>query len=413
MACNNEDVPEWEPTASGDTNGGADGANGADGAPGADETADGSDDGVPVLCWPDHEPTDPTLFQCVGEGAGELRSIQCKQLGGCEPAIAGVCDFDNVEDWMFDAPTLALQFPPDAPQAEPNAQACCESTANAYQTRDGCLSDCARAGCNRALAELQARLADHMANPPFGCGSGDCYDRVVTGLETWIAYLETHYDDCVHKTLRGELFSFPNPDVDAGAGAIACGVLDIDCTLDAETDPYDLEETCSTSENEPQAATGMMLECALDGKIELSGPRGSDFTTFHGTATVRRERSCTTDSCWFGIESLDLDASDLSSHGYIGLDMHASLAYEGFGLFAARTNDGTIAPRMLGLDVTLQGKTPSTSFQSYAFRMGNSDPAIFVTSPGQFQIVDAYFAWQDHELVITSALGDCTCTNCT
>jgi hypothetical protein len=210
---------------------------------------------------------------------------------------------------------------------------------------------------------------------------------------------------------ENDLFHFPNPDVDAGAGAIACGTLDIDCTLD-ETDPYDLETTCSTSENQPQASMGMILECHLDGEVELMGPRGSDFTTFEGTAVVHRERSCTTESCWFGIEGLELDADGFSSEGYAGLAIHASLAYEGFGLFAAGTHDATIAPRMFGLDVTLRGKTPATSSQRYAFRMGNSDPAVFVTSQDQLQIVDASFAWDDHALVLTTALADCSCTNC-
>jgi hypothetical protein len=125
-----------------------------------------------------------------------------------------------------------------------------------------------------------------------------------------------------------------------------------------------------------------------------------------------RSRTVETDRCWFGIEELELDADGFSSNGYAGLAIHASLAYEGFGLFAASTNDATIAPRMLGLDVTLLGKTPATSFQSYAFRMGNSDSAVFVTSSSQFQIVDAYFAWDDHDLVITTALADCACINC-
>lgn len=252
-----------------------------------------------------------------------------------------------------------------------------------------------------------------MASPPLGCKEETaCFERVVTGLETWIAFLETHYDDCVTSVLIDVPFNFPNPDVDPGPGAIACGMLDIDCALDEETDPTDLEETCSTSENEPQAIAGMMLECNLEGDVEISGPQGNDFTTLEGTAIVHRESSCTTDSCWFRIMSLELDADDFSGSGYVGLDMHASLAYEGFGMFDEGTDDGTIAPRMLGLDVTIQGKRPSTTFVNYAFRMANSDPVIFETSSSQLEIVDAYFAWDDHDLVITTDVASCTCLNC-
>lgn len=407
-ACNNEDVPEWEPTATG---GMADGDSGADGA---DETAEGGDDGAPpVACWPQHEPTNPTLFQCVGEAVGQLDFIQCGKLLGCEAALAGVCNFGDVGDWTVqpNEPASPKPFPPEPPETDPNARACCEANANSDQTREDCLSDCARAGCNEALSGLQAKLADHIENPPFGCDE-DCSKRVVTGLETWISYLETHYDNCVSAVISDGLFYFPNPNVDAGPGAIACGTLNIDCTLDAETDPQDLEETCSTSENEPQAVTGMMLQCDLEGDVEISGPEGNDFTTLEGTAIIRRESSCTTAPCWFSIESLELDANAFSSTGYIGLDMHASLAYEGFGLFDDRTGDGTIAPRMFGLDVTLQGKTPLTTFQNYAFRMGNSDPAAFEISSTQFGIIDAYFAWEDHDLVITTDVTSCSCINC-
>jgi hypothetical protein len=405
-ACNNEDVPEVEPTIGTGGNGDDD----ADGD-GADETA------LPPVaaCWPEHEPTNPTLFQCVGEAVGQLDFIQCGQLLGCETSIAGICDFNDVDDWTVepDGPADPIPFPPEPPATDPNAQACCESNANAAQTREGCLSDCARAGCNKAIADLETALANHIANPPIGCGgTTDCFERVVTGLETWIAFLDTHYEDCVASVLIDVPFNFPNPDVDAGPGAIACGMLEIDCTLDEEADPYDLEQTCSTSENEPQTATGMMLECKLDGAVEISGPQGNDFTTLEGTAIVHRESSCTTESCWFHITSLELDADDFSSGGYIGLDMHATLAYEGFGMFDESTGDGTIAPRMLGLDVTMQGKEPSTSFVSYAFRMANSDPVFLETTSSQLEIVDAYFAWKDHDLVITTDLASCTCLNC-
>lgn len=128
---------------------------------------------------------------------------------------------------------------------------------------------------------------------------------------------------------------------------------------------------------------------------------------------MRRESPCTTDYCWFSIESLEIDAASYSANGYLGRDMHASLAYQGFGLFDDSTDEGAIAQRMFALDVTMDGDTPSTSLQSYAFTMANSDSATFEISSSQFQIVDAYFAWDDYDLVITTDLANCSCINCT
>ncbi|WP_146155205.1 hypothetical protein [Enhygromyxa salina] len=137
------------------------------------------------------------------------------------------------------------------------------------------------------------------------------------------------------------------------------------------------------------------MECDLDGDVEVDGPEGNAFTTFEGTVTVSRESSCTSGSCWFSIDSLEIDVDAFSDSGYIGRDMQASLAYHGFGQVDSSTDEGTIAIGMFGLDVTMDGATPSLSLQSYAFSLGNSDSAVFEVSTSEFQIVDAYFAWED------------------
>jgi hypothetical protein len=157
----------------------------------------------------------------------------------------------------------------------------------------------------------------------------------------------------------------------------------------------------------------MKLQCQLNGDAELTTLQGNAFSTLSGTVIVRRQSQCTTGDCWFSIESLALNAPNFSQSGYVGRNIHASLAYPGFGLFDATSNDGMIAPLMFGLDVTLWGDTPSTTGHDYAFSIGNSDSAVFDVSSNAFQIVDAYFAWPDHRLVITTDLASCTCINCT
>jgi hypothetical protein len=127
---------------------------------------------------------------------------------------------------------------------------------------------------------------------------------------------------------------------------------------------------------------------------------------------LRRQSPCATDTCWFSIDSIEIDADSFSGSGYIGRDMHGSMAYQGFGSFDSTTYEGMLAEGMFGIDVSMEGLTPSTSFQNYDFRMANSGDAVFDLSSG-FQILDAHFAWDDHELTITSDPGNCVCINCT
>lgn len=341
--------------------------------------------------------------------------MQCGKLVGCDAEIAGECDFDSHGNWDVklspeDDPAIPFPLPPEPPETEPNAQACCENTATAEQTKDGCEADVARGACNRAIALMQAKIDEVKNNPPVGCDS-NCVERATKGLETWISDLEANFDDCVDKALDGQPIHLPNPDTESGTGALACGTLTIDFSL--TEDAVDLEESCSTSFNPSSQQDGMMLQCSLDGDITLDGPQGTAVSTFTGTAVVRYESACSTSPCWFSIESLELDAARFSQSGYVGHDVHASLAYVGFGIFDDSTGDGTIAQRMFGLDVAMVGDTPSSSPGNYAFSMGNSDAAAFEISSSQFQIVDAYFAWQDYDLVLTSDPATCTCLNCT
>ncbi|PRQ02915.1 hypothetical protein ENSA5_18530 [Enhygromyxa salina] len=244
------------------------------------------------------------------------------------------------------------------------------------------------------------------------CGAG-CIGRTQDSLQTWIDYLEVNFDTCVEASLSGQPFVLPTPPmVEAQSGALTCGRLTLDCTLDEETDPYDLEQTCSTSLNEPLVPSPLILGCDIDGDIEIDGLAGNDFTTFEGTVVLSRQSPCTSGSCWFSIDSLEIEADSFSDSGYVGRGMEASLAHHGFGQLDSSTDEGEIAVAMFGLDVTLDGETPTQSSQIYSFEMGNSDSAIFEVSSSQFEIVDAYFEWDDYDLTITSDLATCTCLNC-
>jgi len=174
-----------------------------------------------------------------------------------------------------------------------------------------------------------------------------------------------------------------------------------------------LEQTCEESHNEPMSAVAHLWVCnSLTGDIELDGPEGYAATTFEGSMTLWRG-FCEEDPCWFRVESIELEAPTFGQSGYYGRDMNASLAYMGVGPYVDG-DEGSIARGMFGLDVEVYGKTPSTSWTQYAFPMANSDTAVFaVPANGQIQIVDAYFAWDDHEVTITSEVASCYCATCT
>jgi hypothetical protein len=227
-----------------------------------------------------------------------------------------------------------------------------------------------------------------------------------------IDFLEAEFDTCVAAARSGQAFNLPIPDVEAGPGALTCGTFSFGCTLDLEEDAFDLEEECSTSLNEPFTSTPLILSCVLDGEVESDGLEGYAYTQLEGTAIVRRESPCTSGSCWFSIDSLEIEADSFSDSGYLGRDIQASLAFQSFGLLDSSTDEGTISPGMFGLDVTLDGDTPTTSLQGYSFRMANTVSSVFEVSTGGFEIHHAAFDWPD-QYVFFTAFGDCTCINCT
>lgn len=338
----------------------------------------------------------------------------CEKSGGCDVSPIGDCDYGDPGDWSVKTVLAGpFEFPPTEPE-DVNSQACCADNSDLEQLEKGCRQDCRRAACNEAIAALEQALANHMSNPQFGCDSvwfPECYNRVVDGLNHWIKEMRADYDICTKAAELGDTFSLSNnTEIEAGSGALACGKLQLGCELSDE--PYDLEESCSTSLNQPQQASALILECDIEGDIEIDGTEGNEFTTFEGTVIVRKESPCTDDSCWFSIDGFEIDADSFADSGYIARDMHASLAYQGFGSFDSNSDEGVIAWGMFGLEVSMEAATPSLSLQPFAFRIGNSDAAIFELSGQQFQIIDAYFAWDDHDLVITSDVANCTCVNC-
>lgn len=397
-ACHSNDVPEHEPTLVTVTSGDDDGA---DANPESNEGADETTAGPTAQCWPNHSPDDPALYQCIGIGMGDLHweeyALSWKAASLAEPVV--------------------IEFPPQQPD-EPNVQACCESDAVTPAVTIGCIEDCARAACNVALERLAAKLAA----PPDLC-SGACLDRFADTLTTWISFIEANYDDCL-QVARGEagLLKLPDPAsasdlVPTGAGRLA--ELTLACTMDAAQLPYETDATCETSPNEPSAVTWEDWSCPeILGEVEIGGTLGTEWAPVTGSATLRRGICSTAEPCWFAIERLELEATSPSRPEHGDVHTTASLAYQGFGRYDDATDVGTIATGMLGLDVTMtDGERPELPTRTaappaFSFAIANSDTALVDLGDGTLQIVDAWFAWDELEVTLTTDVARCSCTSC-
>jgi len=386
--------PPVEPTiGSAGSDGGASATDGgADGTAGADET------GVPPVevCWPwsEETPEDTVLHECVGTAVGTLTWQECAIP--CPNAKSKAVQVLFPEDPMMD--------PPEGWEWG-GAQACCDANALDPEVDGGCVSDCARAACTRALDDLIAKRA---GDPPDGCG-GNCQERFEFTLDTWIAYLQEHYDDCLTiGTIPGATFGFPNPAQDWGLGAGENAILTIECALDEAIAHTEIGPDCTESLNPPAAAAqGQRWTCDLVGNVQLEGPEGPGQSPLEGTVTYR-EGLCSSDPCWMNIESLELSAEDFSGGAYSGVDMEASLSpWSGFSLISSGT--ATLAPLMFGLDVTLTGTLPQQRPSPSSFTMVATDTTTMKTSQGSFEIENAIFAWDDgHKVTITTDPASCT-----
>jgi MYXO-CTERM domain-containing protein len=319
---------------------------------------------------------------------------ECKQPAGCIPST-----------WSDADKQVELEFPPPDREQEENAQACCEANANVEDVQPGCLEDCARAACNFVLEDLKNKLA---SSPPFGCGQTCAENRAET-LSTWIAFVEENYDQCLEvATTPGTFLQFPDPPSVPAFGSGHDAKLTLDCTLNMQEDPFIDASSCEASFNEPPETAATQWSYGLTGTVTYDGTEGTDSTPLTGTVVLRRG-DCVSDPCWFSIESLELEADNFSSGGYVGRDMQASLAWQGFGAYDSTTNTGEIGKLMFGLDVTLDGQTPSEPLRSYAFTMTNDTAnAVFTLREGFFRIESAIFGWNDHELEISTNLASCT-----
>lgn len=379
VGCSNSDVPEHEPTLGSTADQGDDGGEGTGGAGvnGDDTGPEGS------MCWPDRQLTDPTLFQCVGVGAGML---EWEQYAGA---------------WSPDNQPVMIAFPSEDASA-PNVQSCCEAVSTPEEANVGCLGDCARAACNLAIDKLRAKL---LAGPPAGC-AGNCEDRFEDTLDTWASFIEANYDDCISAVLSGWTLHLPPPASASdkfpwGAGRSAS--LTATCSMDAVEDPYVTDQTCETSLNPPIDAVWQDWVCpVLDGDVELSGARGEDSAALGGMIAFRRG-VCDSEPCWLEIERLEIETIPSPREGVLAEPVHASLAYPAFGLTEGA--QGTFAVGMLGLGVTLGAEV------SAAFTMANSAPTQIDFAEG-FAISTARFSWEDTDVTITATGAGCYCTSC-
>jgi hypothetical protein len=161
-----------------------------------------------------------------------------------------------------------------------HVSACCHGAPEPSMIEDGaCSEDCGRAACNRVLASLRTAAAS--ADPSNGACDGhleaderqQCRDNVHDSLESWIAQLETRYDECVAAAVaNGDgTLAFEDPGTPFGdARKLAfedhgCDMEQTGCLFMAELRPFceidghlELQSEC--------AAAGSPEDPAADGE---------------------------------------------------------------------------------------------------------------------------------------------------
>jgi len=383
-ACNNSQVPDTQATF-------GTGGSSSDGSSPDESGAGTESDTMPdPQCWPEEELINPVLWQCEGVGEGVFTFLACDSLQGCSSPSE-----ETVE--------LSIDFPTEDPDA-PNVRACCIENALPNALASACIDDCARAACSLALENLEDQLA---AGAPTGCVLG-CETRFTSSLTAWIDFLRANFDDCLTAAVEPDLtLIFPNADVEQALGAAFDAVLDIDCTNTVVL--ASTQEACEEPENPlPVPPEAQEWGCSVFGFAQAGSGSQTDSTPIHGSVRYQRGE-CVGDPCWFQVDEFDLYADDFSS-GLYGMDAAvAHLAYPAFGSYKeGDDSEGSVGPRMLGLNVSLKATTSGGPPVPYAFSLKNSSSVDLTIKEGSFKMEGADFAWPTGEwLALTVYTSSC------
>lgn len=284
---------------------------------GETDTGETGDDPFQICADPEFDseiPQEPTISVCDGQGGGALVFDVFSGVG------SGV-----IPDRSKANPTV--EFPEDT-----SVGACCGALASAEQVESACISDCARAACNIAIATLADAVADPASIEGDGCGS-DCAQRVAQSMEEWILpqlMSRTGYESCLAMAntnvdpnldytapdFGGEQLTFQRPD---GAcmnfGCLSNVRLRVFCAVDS-VDATD--QVCSMATNDedpdiPESDRLIVGDSPTEVTMSSNGRIGVFAAASHGG--VIRQDACEARSCPFVLESFSLSTDETVAIG--------------------------------------------------------------------------------------------------
>ena len=302
----------------------------------------------------DSGPENGENYVCEGHVEGKFTYKRC---------VTGACSID--EDVPIDGETGdgEIPFPSDPTEGQGvDVHTCCdEEIENQGQPGEeegdeACLSACAYAACNEALARFKALLADpntwagcEVLTPPF---DANCIERVQKSLKHYIGFIENNLDACVQAAVTENLvFEMGNPGCTEPAvktGCLSNGVLAMHCASYG----INLGETagaCTESPDQPPELVSQ--ECEIDlGGGEIRWAEGLEVAAFESGAAVTRFFDCTDATCPFVLDGLSITIDDIQDGDTSLTNLEAELIVAAYG-----QSDGEImefAPGALRIRVT-------------------------------------------------------------
>jgi hypothetical protein len=276
-------------------------------------------------------PESPTISECGGQGGGALVFDVFSGFGN------GV-----IEDRSKASPIV--EFPDDA-----DVGACCGVSADADEVQSACVSDCARAACNTAIAALEDAVADPTSLKDDQCGM-NCALNVAKSIKEWIlpqlesragyesclAMADINHDPDIDYTsgeFDGEELNFQKPaDACMKFGCLSNVRLRVYCAVDSITAT---DQLCAmaTNDEHPDIPESDRFSVGSSPSKITSGPKGRAKTfpaTSHGG--FLRQDACDDPSCPLVLETFSLSTEETVDIGPLrAWDLIATLEYAAIG----------------------------------------------------------------------------------
>ncbi|MCY1053914.1 hypothetical protein [Nannocystis sp. SCPEA4] len=319
----------------------------------------------------DSGPASGESYVCQGHVEGDFSYNKC---------LTGACGIAESKPIDGDTGDGVIPFPPDPASGEgADVQTCCDPAIEsdmdngAEAGEAACISACAHAACNEAIARFQALLDDPATWA--GCPNQACEDRVKQSLQHYKGYVSQNFDKClIAASNAGSTLMMTNPgctDTLIKTGCLANGVLTMTCTSVA-IDFDSNFETCEEAMHQPPEAVSQ--SCTIDlGGGEVRGGTEPVSARFESGSAVSRYFDCAESLCPFVLDGLDIAIEDIGDSAYELTNLTAELVVAAYGL-----SDGSVmefAPGALRIHVSgeVDDGTGLVPFDAYGSNSATAD----------------------------------------